>query len=80
MSEVERVLQEAQQLSPRDQLLLVSRLVESVRESYGETTPRRRWREIAGAAPDLMQGTDAQEWVSQQRRRADAERESQWRR
>ena len=77
MTTLESILQQARQLSPEERLQLISRLAESDGDTHGETKTRRHWREIAGIAPNLMQGADAQVWVSQNRREADEERQRQ---
>jgi hypothetical protein len=38
---------------------------------------RRKWSEVAGIAPDMTQGADAQTRVTDERRAADAQREPQ---
>jgi hypothetical protein len=75
MTKLEDVLRQARQLSPEEKSQLISHLLESDGDSYNKTESRRRWREIAGIAPNLMQGQDAQAWISQNRREADAKRQ-----
>ncbi len=62
----------AGQLSQRDQLRLIEKLVHNL--ANGTTRPRRRWAEIRGKAPYPLCGTDAQEWISQGRQEADESR------
>ena len=73
MSEVEQILKRFERLSPEERSLLISHLQAS-HLSPSTGTPRRAWREIAGAAPDLMQVMHVQDWISENRRIADRER------
>jgi hypothetical protein len=68
-----------------EQLRLVERIARGLSqgaENGAASTPAERydWMSVRGIAPDLMQGEDAQEWVSRSRREADESRERQWRR
>jgi hypothetical protein len=38
------------------------------------------WMLVRGIAPQLLDGEDAQEWVSRTRREADEQRDRQWKR
>lgn len=54
---------------------------EQVRQSLGKQVGLRHdWMSIRGTAPNLLDGEDAQEWVSRTRREGDEHRERQWRR
>lgn len=74
---IEKIIAETETLLPEEQLLLAALLIERARMSYSENqkSSRRRWSEIAGIAPNLMQGQDAQERVSNSRRESDTHRE-----
>lgn len=63
-----------------ERLRLVEKIVHELYASPGSTEPGERddWMSLAGIAPDLLNGEDAQEWVSRTRREADEQRESQW--
>lgn len=61
-------------LSLEDQLYLIAYLAEMVRLSYRR--PRRKWMEICGIAPDLLDGVDAQTWVSRTRQEDSEHREA----
>ena len=67
MTDVEWILKQAESLSPEDRLLLISHL-QAADLAAATATPRRAWREIAGSAPDLMQGMDVQDLISDNRR------------
>lgn len=72
------VLRQAQQLPPEQQLELLARLAERIRNSYGDQLkPKRRrsWLELEGAAPYPLLGEDAQAWVTRTRREGDEHRE-----
>jgi len=64
----------AENLPPEDQLQLISRLVEKVRTSYRRAPQRKKWRELCGRAPNLLDGEDAQTWVNRTRRASDESR------
>lgn len=73
MTQVEQILKQAQKLSPQERSVLIARLQAENRS--GDTASQgRAWREIAGIAPGLMGGLDAQEWISRNRQVADGER------
>jgi len=72
---IERIIAETETLLPEEQLRLAAHLIEQARKSYGENASRHQWREIAGIAPNLTKGQDAQEWVSNSRRESDSHRE-----
>lgn len=73
MTDVEQILKQAERLSPEARLLLIS-LLQAADLPHVRARPRRAWREIAGTAPDLTQGDDVQDWISDSRRIADRER------
>ena len=74
---IEKIIAETETLLPEEQLRLAAHLIEKARMSYIENkeSSRRQWKEVAGIAPKLMQGQDAQEWVSNSRRESDTHRE-----
>lgn len=78
MTEVEQILKQAQKLSSQERSLIIARL--QAQNSSSSTTRRRAWREIAGTAPYLMRGADAQDWISENRLLEDRERASESRR
>jgi len=77
-SKVTEIMKQAEGLSTTEQLELIALLAESARASSQEIsqpTVGRKWSEAMGIAPDLLNGEDAQAWVSRTRREADESRE-----
>ena len=68
------------EVQPVERLRLVEKIAHdlSLADQGGEVEERFDWRDAAGIAPNLLDGEDAQEWVSRTRREADEEREKQW--
>jgi len=65
---LQRVLQGIDQLTPEEQLEVISHATEQLkRQTVTQAKPRRSWRELRGIAPNLLAGQDAQEWVNQLR-------------
>lgn len=69
-------------LSPAERRRLAERIIDDLdggqpQESAGEPCDLLS---LGGMAPDLLDGEDAQEWVSRTRREADEHRERQWKR
>jgi hypothetical protein len=76
-TECERILREAEQLPPKDQLELIERLIARLRLRPEPGEKRPRWEDLAGTAPYPLCGEDAQEWVSRTRQEADDRRKIQ---
>ena len=74
----EEVAALAAQLSQQDRQRLVDALSKRKDAEPGE--PRPRWTDLRGIAPNLLDGEDAQAWVSRNRRESDEHREKQLRR
>jgi len=72
------IVRQAETLSLEEQLYLIKLLAEKAQQAYRPTVPRRRWREICGAAPYPLMGEDAQVWVSRTRHEDSAARERRW--
>jgi hypothetical protein len=68
---LDKLIKEADQLVPDEQLRLLEHLSARARVAG----PRRRWREICGAAPYPLLGEDAQEWVTRSREESEAHRQ-----
>ncbi len=83
------------QLPPREQLSLVARISERLSkleltaseavDAVAQPTEQNPvqgcdWMSLRGIAPSLLEGQDAQAWVSHSRHEADDQREQQWRR
>jgi hypothetical protein len=72
---VEILVKQAETLSIADQLLLMARLAENMRQQWRPMATRRKWREIRGIVQAPMMGEDAQAWVSRTRQEGEQERE-----
>jgi len=70
------VMRQVDELSTDEQLRLLVYVAERARRS----AKRPKWGDLCGMAPDLLQGEDAQEWVSRGRRESSDRRESALRR
>jgi hypothetical protein len=82
-AKIDEIMKQVETLSTTEQLELIALVAQKARGSYeGSKAPaeRRKWSEIMGIAPDLLDGEDAQEWVSRTRRESDESREKQIRR
>ena len=77
---VRELLQRADALTLEEQLRLATQLIDRARERCSGAITQRSWRELDGAAPGLLSGNDAQEWVSRGRREADEGRDRRRRR
>ncbi|MDX2213083.1 MAG: hypothetical protein SFY66_07315 [Oculatellaceae cyanobacterium bins.114] len=65
---LQQVLQEIEQLTPAEQLEVISYATEQLKQrALTQTNPKRSWRELRGIAPNVLDGQDAQEWVNQLR-------------
>jgi len=67
----QQVLIEAKMLSPEEQLALIARLAEQLRQAEASAHPRPRWEDYAGSAPYPLCGEDAQSWVTRTRQESD---------
>ncbi|GAB4292715.1 MAG: hypothetical protein Fur0025_28550 [Oscillatoriaceae cyanobacterium] len=64
-----QVLREIEQLSPEEQLQVISHATEQLkRRTLNQHNPKRSWQELRGIAPNLLNGQDAQEWVNELRK------------
>jgi hypothetical protein len=70
------LMRQVDALSPDELLHLQSYIAERARLGID----RPKWSDICGIAPDLMDGKDAQEWVTRTRREDSAHREALLRR
>jgi len=69
-------------LPAAERLRLVGKIVNdlSIQAIEGKFSECHDWMSLRGIAPDLLDGEDAQTWVSRTRGESDEERERQWRR
>jgi hypothetical protein len=64
-----------------ERLRLIEMIAHDLMEQPIEESPKRHdWMSVRGIAPNLLEGEDAQAWVSRTRREADEGRERQWKR
>ena len=70
------LLRQVEGLTPAQQLDLAMRVMQMAQAQlqHQDTHPRRKWREIAGAATEPLLGEDAQAWVSRTRAGSDESR------
>jgi hypothetical protein len=74
-AKLEDIIRRAEALTPDEQIELITHLVYELAQRTDAGNPAHRdWSEIHGIAPDLLEGEDAQEWVSRGRREADEDR------
>lgn len=63
---LESIRKQAAQLSQQELLQLIAYLAEQVSEATPQAQqPVYKWSDIAGIAPNLLEGRDAQEWVNE---------------
>jgi hypothetical protein len=74
-SNLQVILQQAEQLPPEEQLELIRQLAERLKSEQIKVEPKRHWQELRGIASEFLAGKDAQEWVNGLREEWD-ERES----
>jgi hypothetical protein len=69
-------------LPAAERLRLVGKIVHdlSIQAMEDKSLERHDWMSLRGVAPNLLDGEDAQSWVSRTRRESDEDREQQWRR
>ena len=72
---LQALLKQAEQLTPEEQLELISRLADQLRIQTTLPKPQRKWSNLKGLASYPLMGEDAQEWVSRTRREGDEHRE-----
>ena len=67
----DKVYELARLLPVGERLRLVERIARDLSITVGSPEGQYSWLEIAGIAPGLLGGADAQEWISQSRREND---------
>jgi hypothetical protein len=78
---LEQVEALAAQLTTAERVQLVERLSRALQSPAGDLSAAEfDWTSIRGIAPGLLEGEDAQAWVTRTRRESDEQRETQWRR
>jgi len=73
---VDEIYEQVRELPVEQRLRLVERIVHDVSRQVNGEVPqkRRRWRDIRGSAAGLLNGEDAQQWISRSRREDDEKR------
>lgn len=67
-SSLNQIIKIVPQLSQPELLELIAYLARQAQETaVSEPAPRYQWHDLAGVAPDLLAGQDAQEWINQVR-------------
>lgn len=66
------LMRQVDELSIDEQLDLLAYIAEQARKN----TKRPRWGDIYGITPDIMEGEDAQEWVTRTRKESTNHREA----
>lgn len=79
VSSVDLLVKQAERLPIEDQLALLARLAETMRQHLRPQVQQRKWREIRGLVQAPFVGEDAQTWVSRTRQEAADQREERWR-
>ncbi|MGQ9684363.1 MAG: hypothetical protein ACUVX9_17695 [Anaerolineae bacterium] len=69
--DLQNLMRQVDELSTDEQLRLLVYVAERARQS----AERPKWSDICGMAPGLLDGEDAQEWVSRERREGTERRE-----
>jgi len=66
MSQIQSLLKQANALTSHEQKVLLNFLDKKLKQ-VEPLKPRRQWRSIRASAPNLLNGEDAQVWVSRLR-------------
>ena len=75
MTTAEEIYPLVTQLPPRERLRLVEKITHDLLTVAAPAQPAFDWTQLAGTAPGLLRGEDAQAYVSRSRQDADATRE-----
>jgi hypothetical protein len=67
--QLQQVLAEIDRLSSTEQIQVIEHITVNLKEVVPTTQPRKSksWRDLAGIAPNLLNGEDAQAWVNRER-------------
>ena len=67
--QLQQVLSEIDRLSSTEQIQVIEHITVNLKEVVATTQPRKSksWRDLAGIAPNLLSGEDAQAWVNKER-------------
>ncbi len=65
---LQEILIRVDQLTPVEQMQLIGHLMTQIQNRAVITEkPKLSWQDLEGAAPNLLSGEDAQEWVNRHR-------------
>ena len=67
--QLQQVLTEIDRLSSTEQIQVIEHITVNLKEVVPTIQPRKgkSWRDLAGIAPNLLSGEDAQAWVNRER-------------
>ena len=67
--QLQQVLTEIDRLSSAEQIQVIEHITVNLKEVVPATQPStsKSWRDLAGIAPNLLSGEDAQAWVNRER-------------
>jgi hypothetical protein len=67
--QLQQVLAEIDRLSSTEQIQVIEHITVNLKEVVPTTQPSKSksWRDLAGIAPNLLSGEDAQAWVNRER-------------
>jgi hypothetical protein len=67
--QLQQVLTEIDRLSSTEQIQVIEHITVNLKEVVTTAQPRKSksWRDLAGIAPNLLNGEDAQAWVNRER-------------
>ena len=67
--QLQQVLTEIDRLSSTEQIQVIEHIIVNLKEVVITTQPSKSksWRDLAGIAPNLLSGQDAQAWVNRER-------------
>lgn len=67
--QLQQILIEIDRLSSTEQIQVIEHITVNLKEVVPRTQPSKSksWRDLAGIAPNLLSGEDAQAWVNRER-------------
>jgi hypothetical protein len=67
--QLQQVLADIDRLSSTEQIQVIEHITVNLKEVVTTAQPRKSksWRDLAGIAPNLLSGEDAQAWVNRER-------------
>ena len=71
LSSVDLLVKQAERLPIEEQLMLMARLADTMRQQLPPIATPRKWHEIRGSVPMPLVGEDAQRWVSRTRQESE---------